>query len=177
LIDGIVLGGGCRCGGVGTALVGSDKHRQFVPFAVRHAGCCQSSCAFKIAVLLEVIAGLRARLVIVRGHSIRAAVGARQAKRFLPNQHDDLRHQFCRLLREQPRNPVRENPIVRINSPIRCAQCPPVTVYPARRRSSAKSFSIWAAASNGMGFRCSYNSGSRRMPNRFTSEKSLMPAL
>ena len=34
------------------------------------------------------------------------------------------------------------------------AQCPPVTVYPARRKSSATSFSISAAASNGIGFRC-----------------------
>jgi hypothetical protein len=33
-------------------------------------------------------------------------------------------------------------------------QCPPVTVYPARRKSSAKSFSICAAASNGIGFKC-----------------------
>jgi len=33
-------------------------------------------------------------------------------------------------------------------------QCPPVTVYPARRKSSAKSISIWAAASNGIGFKC-----------------------
>jgi len=34
------------------------------------------------------------------------------------------------------------------------SQCPPVTVYPARRKSSAKSTSIRAAASNGIGFRC-----------------------
>jgi hypothetical protein len=32
---------------------------------------------------------------------------------------------------------------------------PPVTVYPSALRSSANSISIWAAASNGMGFRCS----------------------
>ena len=33
------------------------------------------------------------------------------------------------------------------------SQCPPVTVNPARRKSSAKSFCIATAASNGMGFR------------------------
>jgi hypothetical protein len=32
-------------------------------------------------------------------------------------------------------------------------QCPPVIVYPARRKSSAKSFSISAAASNAIGLR------------------------
>jgi len=34
-------------------------------------------------------------------------------------------------------------------------QCPPVTVYPVARKSSAKSASIWTAASNGIGFKCS----------------------
>src|SRR5437870_7062019 len=34
-------------------------------------------------------------------------------------------------------------------------QCPPVTVYPAARKSSANSVSIWTAASNGIGFKCS----------------------
>jgi hypothetical protein len=33
------------------------------------------------------------------------------------------------------------------------SQCPPVTVNQHRRKSSAKSFSIATAASNGMGFR------------------------
>ena len=32
---------------------------------------------------------------------------------------------------------------------------PPVTVYPSARKSSVRSFSICAAASNGIGFRCS----------------------
>jgi len=43
-------------------------------------------------------------------------------------------------------------------------QCPPVTVNPARRKSSAKSFSIVTAASNGIGFKWLNNSGNRRMP-------------
>jgi len=34
-------------------------------------------------------------------------------------------------------------------------QCPPVTVYPAALKSSANSTSIWTAASNGIGFKCS----------------------
>src|SRR5262249_25592624 len=34
-------------------------------------------------------------------------------------------------------------------------QCPPVTVYPSARKSSASSDSIWTAASNGIGFKCS----------------------
>ena len=32
---------------------------------------------------------------------------------------------------------------------------PPVTVYPSALKSSANSISIWAAASNGIGFKCS----------------------
>jgi hypothetical protein len=43
-------------------------------------------------------------------------------------------------------------------------QCPPVTVNPARRKSSAKSFSIVTAASNGIGFKWLNNSGNRRTP-------------
>ena len=34
------------------------------------------------------------------------------------------------------------------------SQCPPKTVYPALRKSSAKSISICTAASNGIGFKC-----------------------
>jgi hypothetical protein len=34
-------------------------------------------------------------------------------------------------------------------------QCPPVTVYPAALKSAASSTSIWSAASNGIGFKCS----------------------
>jgi len=54
---------------------------------------------------------------------------------------------------------------------------PPVTVYPARRNSSAESISTCAAASNGMGFRCSYSSGGRRTPWRLTTDAALTPLL
>jgi hypothetical protein len=52
-----------------------------------------------------------------------------------------------------------------------------VTVQPARRKSSAKSISIAAAAAYGIGFKYSYKSGRRRTPYRFTSDAVLIPAL
>ena len=39
------------------------------------------------------------------------------------------------------------------------------------------SASIRAAAANGIGFRCAYNSGSNRMPKRLTTDAAFRPAL
>jgi hypothetical protein len=49
-------------------------------------------------------------------------------------------------------------------------QVPPVTVYPSARKSSVKSFSICAAASKGIGFKCSNSSGINRTPYFLTTQ-------
>jgi hypothetical protein len=61
--------------------------------------------------------------------------------------------------------------------PATAIQCPPITVYPVRRRSLAKSCSICAAASNGIGFRWAYSSGNRRIAVALHYRRRLVPLL